>query len=80
MDAGLAQGIYDICPTHVGMNRTGSHPTHTRCNLPHARGDEPIVCTNVCFVTAICPTHVGMNRCMAKSAIAFTASAPRTWG
>ena len=38
----VAQALISICPTHVGMNRTGVTQTGFGIHLPHARGDEPM--------------------------------------
>ena len=53
---------YTICPTPVGMNRTGSPRLSSPPNLPHARGDEPLDGLIDEHHVNICPTPVGMNR------------------
>jgi len=37
----LAEGVVNMFPTHVGMNRFILIWTMTVVNVPHTRGDEP---------------------------------------
>ncbi len=31
-----------VFPTHVGMDRRSRDSPHSRCGIPHARGDGPL--------------------------------------
>ena len=54
--------MFNVFPTHVGMNRHQRKLRLKAVSIPHARGDEPVHPLEQAVHSIVFPTHVGMNR------------------
>ena len=54
--------MWNVVPTHVGVNRDGSARDAHDGSCPHARGGEPEMMPDRCPKCQVVPTHVGVNR------------------
>ncbi len=58
-------GLHQIVPTHVGVNRPDDRRLYGELYCPHARGGEPTAIRELLWMIRIVPTHVGVNRSIA---------------
>ena len=55
----IQQLIWQVCPTHVGMNRCSMAPAFAIRRLPHACGDEPAAYEKSCAIAESAPRMWG---------------------
>ncbi len=55
----LADDIVNMFPTGVGMNRHSDQCQHQKNNVPHRRGDEPVIASPTTIVPVCSPQAWG---------------------
>ena len=79
-EGGYFDGMEDVFPTRVGVNRQVRRDGRRVARIPHACGGEPVKGAQASWAKYVFPTRVGVNRLVYVTGRAAASYSPRVWG